>query len=118
MVVWTCKNYPLTKIQSNSYSWVLANDNNGIEAISEKFLPENNSMWYPICGNFSSSSIDLLKELIALTLSDTQLSESEIHLEAIIRSALKANVDTQILDVSKFFTVGTPAEYELELYWS
>jgi hypothetical protein len=105
-------------IQPNSYSWVQVSDNNIVESLSEKRLPQDGTTWYPICGNFSFSSPELAKTLIRLSLEKNSKKLSEVHFESVIKIALEENVRVQIYDVANFLTIGTPAEANLSDYWT
>lgn len=115
LLVWLAVDYPIANLNSNQYSWALVSDSDRVEKLSVKFKPTDGNHWYVISGNFSFESKELADKLIRQTVQNHK-GKQELHLEAVIDTALTLGLRVKALLIPNYLSVGVPDEILLVNY--
>ena len=116
LVVWACENYPMSKYNPLRYSWVNIEKNN-IVGFSLKELPSNFNNPSMVIGNFTFKNIVLAKKLINQCFETSDRYNSEIYLDSVIQIALELGFKVSVINLDKFFAVGTEDELNTYRYY-
>jgi len=116
LVVWACENYPMSKYNPLRYSWVNIEKNN-IVGFSLKELPSNFNNPSMVIGNFTFKNIVLAKKLINQCFETSDRYNSEIYLDSVIQIALELGFKVSVINLDKFFAVGTEDELNTYQYY-
>lgn len=116
LVVWTSAEYPMAKYKPSRYSWVnIANSR--VTGFSLKSLPANFSHPSMIIGNFTFKNAELADKLISECFRSADRFSSEIYLDSVIQIALEFGYDVSVINIEKFFAIGTEDEINTYNYY-
>ena len=118
ILVWAAKDYPISTVQPDQYSWIKVNDENIIENVIYKKSPVDLRNWKIITGNFTFRTADLVYFLIDKFEDLYSKLQREPILDDLIGVALEVNMAVKVLDVPNFMTLGSEMENDTFDYYS
>jgi NDP-sugar pyrophosphorylase family protein len=118
VVIWTAKDYPLSRLTPFHFSWVKTESSNVIDALYKSPPPINETEWAVITGNFSFRNLQVATHLINAVLSNSKhLINKEYYLDSIISIALNNSLRIGAIEIPHYFSLGTMEELQTFIYW-
>lgn len=110
VLIWTSKDYPISRIQPSQYSWVKTNDENFVEEIRYKSAPVDIRNWKILTGNFTFRNYKTVDSLIEKCASDLTPQNREPMLDDLVIFAKDSGLRVKALDISNYITLGSKIE--------
>lgn len=110
VLVWTSKDYPISRIQPSQYSWVKTNDENFVEEIRYKSAPVDIRNWKILTGNFTFRNYKTVDSLIEKCASALTPQNREPMLDDLVIYAKDSGLRVKALDISNYITLGSKIE--------
>jgi len=118
LLVWTSVNFPVSKVNSEQYSWVKVNDDNTVENVIYKNSPKELRSWKLVTGNFTFRNSLIVRELIEGLSLKLQALNREPILDDLVGVALSLGYNVRAFDVTEYVTLGTELEERVFDYHS
>ena len=117
VLIWTSKNYPISRIQPDQYSWVKTNDENFIEEIKYKSAPIDVRNWKILTGNFTFRNFETVNFLLEKYISNLTSQDREPMLDDLAIFAKNLGLVVKALDVPNYLTLGSKIENDIFDYY-
>ena len=116
LLVWTASQYPPASVMPTNYTWIKSDDSGRVSQVSIKNLPSGVLGFRPFIGTITFRNFEYAFQILNQTLEAPNCTDTELHIENILSTAICNGNVVKELQVDYFLSVGTEDEVNLARY--
>lgn len=116
-VVWTYRGHPAAKRNPNSYSWVIADDDDKVERIEVKQLSADPKSTPIVIGAFTFRTAEVYQQAVETLVEQSSRVNGEFYADSVPNILIEIGMSVTMLEVDHFVCFGTPDELKTYEYW-